>query len=275
MNKLIINFTSTGMVPTREMTPHVPITPEEIAKDIIRAGELGATMAHIHARGDDGKPTYKKSVYEDIIYRIKEKNPDMILVVTTSGRDEQAFEKRSEVLEISGDLKPDMASFTLSSLNFAKQASLNAPDIVRKLAEKMMDKGIKPELECFDLGMINYAKYLIKKELIKPPFYFNLLLGNIAGAQANLHTVGTMLNELPKDSIWALAGLGEHQKPMNALSIVMGGGVRVGLEDNIWYDKERTKLARNEELVTRIVNTAKANEREIATAKEVREMLNL
>ncbi|MBU0577917.1 3-keto-5-aminohexanoate cleavage protein [Patescibacteria group bacterium] len=275
MEKLIINFTPTGMIPNKDMTPHVPITPEEIADDVLRAAQLGASMVHLHGRDKEGEPTNDREIYEEIIGRIKEKNKDIIICVSTSGRNGADIDKRSEVLDISGNLKPDMASLTLSSLNFNKEASLNCPNTIKMLAEKMLERGIKPELEAFDIGMINYANYLIKKGLLKPPYYFNLFLGNIACAQANLLNVGLMLSELPEDSIWSLAGVGDHQTKMNTLAVVQGGGVRVGLEDNIWFDQERTQLATNDDLVKRIANTAKAIGREIASPQEVRKMLNL
>lgn len=275
MEKLIINFTPTGMIPTKELTPHVPITPEEIARDVLKAADLGASIVHLHARDEDGVPTYKREIYEDMISRIRKHNKDIIIGVSTSGRDFSEFEKRSQVLDIEGPLKPDMASLTLSSLNFNKTASINSPDMIQALAKKMQDKGIKAELEAFDVGMINYAKYLIKKELIRPPYYFNLLLGNVACAQANLLNVGVMLNELPEDSVWTLAGIGDHQSSMNSLAIVWGGGVRIGLEDNIWHTKERIELATNEGFVQRVVDTAKAIGREIANPAEVRELLGL
>ena len=275
MQKLIINFTPTGMIPIKEVTPHVPCTPAEISRDVLKAAEFGASMAHIHARDENGVPTYKKEVYKEIISRIRKKNNDILLCVSTTGRGFSEFEKRSEVLDIEEPYKPDMASLTLSSLNFNNQASLNSPDMIKALAKKMRDNDIKPELEAFDIGMINYAKYLIKKELLKPPYYFNLILGNVACAQANLLNVGIMLNELPPNSVWAIAGVGKYQLRMNFLSVVWGGGVRVGLEDNIWYDLERTKLATNEELVKRVVDTAKAIGREIATPRETRQILNL
>lgn len=275
MQKLIINFTPTGMIPTKEITPHVPYTPEEISLDVLKAAELGASMAHIHARNENGVPTYKKEVYKEIISRIRKKNKDILLCVSTSGRGFSEFKKRSEVLDIKEPYKPDMASLTLSSLNFNKQTSINSPDMIKAFAKKMLDNDIKPELEAFDIGMINYAKYLIKRELLKPPYYFNLILGNIACAQANLLNVGIMLNELPPNSVWALAGIGNYQLSINSLAVVWGGGVRVGLEDNIWYDPERTKLATNEELVKRVVEIAKAIGREIATPREARQILNL
>jgi 3-keto-5-aminohexanoate cleavage enzyme len=275
MDKLIINFTPTGMIPTKQMTPHVPVTPEEIAKEVLECAELGASMVHLHARDENGVPTYKKEVYRKIIKKIREKNKDIIICVSTSGRNVPDFEKRSEVLDLEEPYKPDMGSLTLSSLNFNKTASVNSPDTIKSLAKKMLDNGIKPELEVFDIGMINYANYLIKKELLKPPYYFNLLLGNIACAQADLLNLGIMLKELPKGSIWAVAGIGNNQLPMNSLSVVWNGNVRVGLEDNIWFDSKRTKLATNYELVKRIVDIAKALGREIATPTEVRKALGL
>jgi len=168
-----------------------------------------------------------------------------------------------------------MGSLTLSSLNFNKVASVNSPDMICDLAALMKEKGIVPELEVFDSGMINYAKYLEKKKLIHPPYYFNLLLGNIACAQADLLHAGVMINDLPDDTFWSLAGIGAEQIKMNSLSIAIGGGVRVGLEDNIWYDIERTKLATNADLLKRVHVIVKANGRAVMTPAEFRKKMNL
>jgi uncharacterized protein (DUF849 family) len=139
----------------------------------------------------------------------------------------------------------------------------------------MMEKGIKPELEVFDVGMINYAKYLIKKGLLKPPYYFNLLLGNIACAQANLMHLGYMIQELPENSYYSVAGIGNAQLPMNAVSISYGAGVRVGLEDNIWFDDKRTRLATNYKLVERLVSVASTLGRKVMTPTMLRNLLKL
>jgi len=253
----ILNFTPTGMIPTKEMTPHVPVQPAEIVAQVLEAADLGANMVHLHARSlESGTPTYKKIVYAEIIAGIRRGNKDLVICVSTSGRGFAEFEKRSECLELTGDLKPDMASLTLSSLNFNKEASMNSPDMIRSLASMMLDNGIKPEFEAFDLGMINYAHYLIHKGLAKPPYYFNLILGNIACAQADLLSLGLMIRELPADSIWSVGGIGDAQFKMNVLGIVEGGGVRVGLEDNIYFDADRAQLASNADLVRRIVSIA-------------------
>lgn len=274
--KFILNFTPTGMIPTKGMTPFVPVTPDEIINDVLNVVDLGVTMVHLHARDPKtGEPTYKKEIYADIIRGIRKREKNLILCVSTSGRKFTEFEKRSECLDLDGQVKPDLGSLTLSSLNFNKQASINPPQTIQDLARKMMEKGIKAELEAFDLGMINYSKYLIQKGLLLPPYYFNLILGNIACAQADILHLGLLIKELPEESVWSVGGVGDYQLQMNALALVAGGGVRIGLEDNIWYDVERTRLARNRDLIQRIVSIAKAMGREPASPKEARDLLKL
>lgn len=276
MENLIIDFTPTGMIPTKILTPHVPINNSEIIEDVLAACELGITKVHLHARDPQtGDPAYQKEIYGGIIEGLRKFAPYLVICVSLSGRTFNRFEERSEALDLEGCLKPDMGSLTLSSLNFNKIPSINSPEMIQSLAEKMLKKGIVPELEAFDAGMINYAKYLISKELIHPPCYFNLLLGNIACAQADILYAGLMIRDLPENSIWSLAGIGDHQLMMNSVAIAIGGGVRVGLEDNIWYDSFRTKLARNNDLIKRIHILAEANGREIMTPEEFRKKMNL
>jgi 3-keto-5-aminohexanoate cleavage enzyme len=260
MNDLIINFTPTGMVPTKSMTPHVPVTVNEIVEEVHEAYELGITLVHLHAReADTGEPTWKKEVYGPILEQLRRLCPDLVLCVSLSGRNFNEFEKRSAPIE----LYPDMGSLTLSSLNFPRQASVNSPDMIQQLAQKMLDYGVKPELEVFDIGMIHYARYLISKHLLKPPYYFNLLFGNVAGLQADPAEIGISLHALPERSFWALAGIGKQQLQMNTLAIAFGGGVRVGIEDNIFYDRDRLKLATNIEMIRRIHQLAEIFERPV------------
>lgn len=274
--KFILNFAPTGMIPTKEMTPYVPIRPEEIINDVLSVVDLGITMVHLHVRNPEtGEPSYKKELYAEIIRGIRTEEKDLILCVSTSGRNFSEFEKRSECLNLDGELKPDFGSLTLSSLNFNKQASINSPQMIQDLARMMLERGIKPELEVFDLGMINYAKYLISKGLLKAPYYFNLILGNIACAQADILHLGLMTKELPEGSIWSAGGVGDYQLPMNVIAIVADGGVRIGLEDNIWYDAERTRLATNRDLVKRIVMISEGMGLVPFTPKEARELLKL
>jgi uncharacterized protein (DUF849 family) len=218
---------------------------------------------------------YHKEIYGEIIQGIRKENKDLILCVSTSGRTYNSFDKRSECLELEGELKPDYASLTLSSLNFNKQASINTPDMIKDLAKKMKDRGIRPELEVFDLGMVNYAKYLIRKGRLSPPYYFNIILGNIACAQANMLHLGLIVNELPEDSIWSAGGVGDPQLQTNILAITAGGGARVGIEDNIWFDEERTELATNYDLVKRIVSIAETLQKRPYSPFEAGDLLRL
>jgi len=274
--KLIINFIPTGNIPTKQMTPHAPISVSEIIEDVHQAWEVGVTMVHIHARNPvTAEPSHKAELYADIISGIRRFAPGLIICVSLSGRVFTEFDKRAEPLQLDGELKPDMGSLTLSSVNFNKQASINEPDIIKALALRMKERHILPELEVFDIGMINYAHYLANKDLIRSPFYFNLLLGNIACAQADLLHISVMIRDLPPNSFWSLAGFGNSQLIMNSVAIAMGGGVRVGLEDNIYYDRKRKKLAKNIDLLHRIHTIAEANERPLMTSKELRKLLNL
>ncbi|SFN59095.1 Uncharacterized conserved protein, DUF849 family [Algoriphagus ornithinivorans] len=267
-NQILINFCPTGMVPQKSITPHVPISPQEIIEQTHEAYELGITIAHLHARDEEGIPTYKKTTYRDIFEGVRKHCPKLIICGSSSGRNFSEFEKRSEVIE----LQPDMCSLTLSSLNFLKQASVNDPDMIIALAEKMVDNGVVPELECFDLGMINYGKYLIKKGILKGPFYWNLLFGNIAGFQPSLIQIGTAIQEIPESHIFSLGGLGEHQLAVNSIAIAQGYGVRIGLEDNIWWDEKRTRHCTNLELVRRIHDLMVIHGRELLTSETLRKI---
>ena len=171
--------------------------------------------------------------------------------------------------------KPDMASLTLSSLNFNRTISTNEPQMIQDIVAKMNEKGIKPELEIFDLGMINYAEYLTKKGMLHPPHYANIILGNIAGAQPTLLQSGALVVNLPKDTIFSMGAIGRFQLPTNAISIATGHGVRVGLEDNIWYDDERTKLASNEDYLIRIHQIMDLFGKKLCPSSELRKKLNL
>ncbi len=246
------------------MTSHVPVSPTEIVEQTHEACELGITIAHIHARDEDGTPTYKASVYREIFEGLRKHCPDLIICASTSGRNWSEFQKRSEVIE----LGPDMCSLTLSSLNFVRQASLNAPDMIVNLAEKMKQYGVVAELECFDMGMINYGKYLINKGIIVGPFYWNLLFGNIAGFQPNLTQISAAVNDIPDSHYIGLAGLAGSQLQVNAVAVAMGMGVRVGIEDNIWWDQNRSRLASNIELIRRIHQLMEIHGSSLMTSKE-------
>jgi uncharacterized protein (DUF849 family) len=259
---LIVNFTPTGMVPTKEMTPHVPISVAEIVEQVHEACELGITLVHLHARSETtGKPTWEAAVYARIFEGIRRHCPDLVLCASLSGRNFNEFEKRSEVLS----LHPDMGSLTLSSLNFPGQASVNSPEMIRLLAEAMLANGVHPEMEVFDLGMMHYGHYLIQKGLIQPPYYVNIIAGNVAGIQADMTELGMARHLVPHGACWAFGGIGRHQMTAAALAVASGGGVRIGLEDNIYVDYGRKKLATNIDLIKKVHALADMFERPVMT----------
>jgi 3-oxoadipate:acetyl-CoA acetyltransferase len=272
---LIINAALTGMVPTKADNSAVPVTPAEIAADAYECVEAGASIVHLHARADDGRPTYRKEAYAEIISAVRERCPEVIVCASTSGRTFKTFQERSEVLELDDDVRPELASLTLGSLNFPKQASVNDPEMIRALAERMQERGIIPELEIFDFGMVDYAKYLLEREILQPPLYFNLILGSLGTLSATPFNLAAVVASLPSDSTWAGGGIGRFQFVVNSMAIAMGGHVRVGLEDNLWLDTRKELPATNPELVGRLARVAVAVERRIAKPDDARRMIGL
>ena len=244
--KKIINFTPTGTQTTRDNS-NAPLLPNEIIDEVHKAYELGITMVHVHARDPkDFSNTYKKDMYRPIIEGIRKHCPDLPICVSLTGRLHPEFEKRSEVLE----LYPDMGSLTMSSINFPKSASVNEPEMILKLIEKMDQYGVIPEIECFDSGMINYTNYLIKKGILKGPHYMNVIFGNIYNAQIDSATLASITNSLPLNTKVCFGGIGKDQLNSNVLGLIYGDGVRVGLEDNLYFKNK--ELATNIDLLKRI-----------------------
>ena len=271
VGKLIIQVAPTGNVPTRKQTPHVPLTPDEIAQDTYDAYRLGASIVHVHARDEEGNPTYRKEIFHEIFSRIRSKCPEIIINASTSGRIHPEVQLRTEVL----DLNPDMASLTMGSLNFPTQPSVNSMETLRKLAKLMTDRGMIPELEIFESGFINTGKYFLKHGLLKEPLHFTLLLGSLGSIPADIRDLTYLVDSLPPKSVWSATGIGRFQTQVNVASIIMGGHVRIGIEDSIYYDYEKRELATNSKLVERIVRISRELGREVATPKEAREILDL
>lgn len=250
---VIINLAGTGMIPIKSMTPHVPITSQEIIETTLRCAEMGVQISHIHPRDEDGKPTWKKEAFQRIIAGIREKNPNILISATTSGRNWSDFERRSECLDLEGDDKPDLASLTIGSMNFIRTASVNPPDMIHQLGQKMMDRGIKAELEIFDAGMLHKAKLMLQTGLLRDPKpYFNVLLGSLGTAPLHPAVFAGIHALLPDNCEWAVAGVGNYQLDANVMSLAYGGNIRVGLEDNIYFDRAKETLASNEQLVERL-----------------------
>lgn len=266
----VLNLAPTGMVPTRDQSATVPLQPDEIIADVLACADYGITTVHIHARDADGAPTQDPSVFAQIVEGLRGARPDLVICATTSGRTHPDLATRAAVLDLPQDLRPDAASLTLASMNFARSASVNAPETVRGLASRMLDRGILPELEIFDTGMANYAAYLLERGELRSPLYANLFFGNIAGAQVSLLGMAATLSGLPPDTTWSFAGIAGAQLPANAVALAMGGGVRTGLEDNLWLDADRTRPASNLDLVRRIHDLASIHGRPLMTSTQFR-----
>jgi uncharacterized protein (DUF849 family) len=271
----IINAAITGMVPTRAETPYVPLTPEEIGEDAAAVREAGAAVVHLHPRDENGVPTSNREIYARVIAAVRERAPDLIISATCSGRIERTLEARSTPLLFEDDLRPDLGSLTCGSLNFPKQVSINEPEMIAGLAKLMKDNGIKPEIEVFEPGMINNARYLMSKGLIGEPLYVNMLMGNLGTCPAGGCDLAWMVKSLPENSIWSAAGIGRYQLSVNSMALAMGGHVRVGIEDNPYYDwKDRTP-ASNTQLIERLVRIGTELGRRPATPAEARQIIGL
>jgi uncharacterized protein (DUF849 family) len=235
--KKIINFTPTGTQTDRNNS-FAPLLPNEIIDVVHEANEVGISIVHLHARDEETlKNTYKKEVYQKIIEGIKKHCPDLLICVSLTGRNFPELDRRSEVLQ----LYPDMGSLTMSSLNFPTGASINQPDIILSLIEEMDKYGVLPEIECFDTGMLNYTNYLISKNKLKPPYHINVILGNIYNGQCDFGTLSVIKSNLPENSYTCIGGIGSQQLKSITYGLLDFDGIRIGLEDNLYYkDKEKT-----------------------------------
>jgi uncharacterized protein (DUF849 family) len=274
---LIVNLAATGAVADAGKNPGVPITVPRIIEDVVACAMQGIGIAHLHVRDGAGAPSCDPALFADVIagLRARPETRDLVLCTTTSGRHGQSLEQRSAVLRLPRPVRPEMASLTLGSLNFPNGASVNAPDTIRALAAAMAEAEVKPELEIFDLGMIEFAKALISDGLVAPPYYFNLILGNIGALRSTVQHLAFAVTLLPENSIVSVGGIGRSQAEAIALGIAAGYGVRTGLEDNLWADAKTRRPATNAGLVAQATAIAAAVGRPIADIAQTRAILGL
>jgi len=272
MEKLIITVGITGSRITRQQTPHIPILPEEIAQSGIEAWRAGASILHIHVRDPKtGLGAQDLSVFKEVVDRIRSET-DVILCLTTSGIPGRNLEFRERLVPLS--LNPELVSFDAGSINMRENVFLNPPEFLELLAKETLEKGIKPELEVFEVGMVETCIRYLEKGLLKPPLHFQFVLGVIGGMPATAKSILHLSEIVPVGSTWSVIGTGIGQLPMAMIAMTMGGHVRVGLEDNLYYS--RGVLAKtNAELVERIVRISKEFGREVATPDETRKILSL
>ncbi len=219
MQKLIITVALTGNVPTKKMNPTLPVTPAEIAADVTACANAGACLFHVHARDRDQKPTLDLAVYKRIVAAIKKTTPNVILQLSTGARAGTDAEARINPVR----LLPEMASFTTGSNNLPGIVYANAPAFIENLASVFRDTGVKPEIEVFEAGMINNARYLHKKGLIGAPLHFDFVLGAPGAMPASVRNLVFLSESIPWNSTWTVAGIGKDEIPMATAAIVMGG----------------------------------------------------
>jgi 3-keto-5-aminohexanoate cleavage enzyme len=270
--KLIITVGITGSRITRAQTPYIPITPEEIAQSGIEAWRAGASVLHVHVRDPKtGFGTQDISIFKEVVDRIRSET-NGILCLTTSGIPGRNLPIEERLNPLS--LKPELVSFDAGSINMGEHVFLNLPEFLETLAKETLARGIKPELEVFEVGMVYTCLRYLGKGLLKTPLHFQFVLGTPAGMPATPKSLLHLSEIIPQDSTWSVIGIGVGQLPMATMGMVMGGHVRVGLEDNIYYSKG--VLAKNNaQLVERVVRVAKIFGREIATPSDARKILNL
>lgn len=269
MEKLIITVAPTGNLPTRELTPHVPLTAAEIAADIAACHAAGAAICHIHARDDAGRPTHEVKYFAAILGELDKTGCPIVRQISTGGRAGKTPEARAEGLT----LNPLSASLTTGSTNFPNMAYVNDPALVDYLAGVMRERNIKPELEIFDVAMIANALDLKKRGLLKEPLQFNLVMGIKGAIPATPKNLLFLVDSLPPGAVWSVSIIGPEHVRLSMMAMAMGGHVRVGVEDNIWLSKG--VLATNVAQVERIAALARAMGREIATPDEAKKILGL
>jgi 3-keto-5-aminohexanoate cleavage enzyme len=251
------------------MNPHLPVSPGEIAASAVRCRKAGASLIHVHARDLNGKPTLDPQVFARIHSLISERT-DLIVQISTGGRAGMGAEARSAAVRL---LRPDMASLTTGSMNFPDRVYANSFELIELLARTMKEAGTKPEMEVFEPGMIANAQMLVAKDLATEPLHFDFVLGSRGSLPATAKNLLHLSETIPPGSTWTVAGIGRGQLPMAVLAILMGGHVRVGLEDNLYYRKG--ELATNEQLVARVARIATEVGRPVATPAEARQILGL
>lgn len=272
MEKLIVTAAITGSRITRKITPYIPITPEEIVQSAVECWEAGAAIVHIHVRDPDtGLGTQNMELFRQVVEPLREKT-DLILCLTTSGIPGRNLPAEERLAPI--ELKPELASFDAGSINLGGFAFINSPEFLERSAKNMADAGVKPELEVFDLGMIITCLRMRDEGKLAEPLHFQFVLGTPWGAPATPKSLLHLLEHIPQNSTWSVIGIGKGHLPMSMMALVMDGHIRVGLEDNIYYD--RGVLAEtNAQFVARIVRIAREYGREVATPDEARRILNI
>ena len=271
MDKLIISCCICGAEVTKENNPAVPYTVEEIAREAKSAYDAGAALIHLHVRWDDGTPTQDKGRFQECVDAIRKVCPDVIIQPSTGGAVGMTDLERLQSTEITPT--PEMATLDCGTCNFGgDEIFINTDNTINNFGDIMKERGIKPECEVFDKGMIDLALKAAKKGHIDYPIHFDFVLG--VQMTATVRDLVYMATSIPAGCTWTATGIGKTAWDIAAATIAMGGHVRVGFEDNVYMSKGVLAKS-NGEMVERVVQMAKLMNREVATPAEAREILGL
>ena len=273
MPPMVITAAMVGAEVTRAQTPALPITAEEIGEDAAKCREAGAAMVHIHVRTPEGKPSQDTELFRAAIRAIRSRC-DVLIQVSTGGAVGMSVDERCGPLKLTGSDRPDMATLSTGTVNFGDDVFWNPRPLVRDIATRIKALGLRPEIECFDAGMVDEAYALEKEGFLAFPAHFDFVLGVGGALAARPEALDFLRGYVPAGSTWTCAAMGRHQLPFVELSAERGGNARVGLEDNIYLSKG--VLAKgNYELVAEAARRAKGKGRVLATPQEARELLRL
>jgi 3-keto-5-aminohexanoate cleavage enzyme len=268
MDPLIITCAPVGAELRIDQTPYLPYTPALLGETARAVREAGGSIIHVHCRNDDGSNTHSVERFREAYGAVREAS-DLIVQFSTGGAIGMTPEERAGVLQ----LRPEMATLTCGTVNFGDDVFENSFPIMRGILKKMHEFDVRPELEIFDKGHLANARRLARERLLSFPQHVDFVLGVPGGLEATVQNLGDLVDDLPDGCTWSVAGIGRQQLPMAMAAIAMGGHVRVGLEDNVFYS--RGKLARNEELVARVARIAAEAGRPVATPDQARKVLGL
>lgn len=269
MSKAVVTAALTGPIATKADNPNLPTTPEEIAESARGAAEAGAAVVHLHLRDADGRPTADLEIARRVVAAVEESCPALIQLSTGVGLD-VAFEDRARLVEA----RPRMASLNPCSMSFGAGEFRNPPDGVRRLAARMRELGIKPELEIYDTGHLEVALQLVEEDLVEDPLSFSIVMGVRGGMPATPTALVELVARLPPDAVWQAIAIGRANLPLTAIGLAMGGNARTGMEDTLML-RRGVPATSNGELVARLVEVARSLEREIATPADVEQLLGL
>jgi 3-keto-5-aminohexanoate cleavage enzyme len=266
---VVITVAPTGAEVTREANPNVPYTPQEIADEVVRAADEGASVVHIHARTDQGRPTTDPDVLGRIRDLIRERC-DVVIGMSTGAEVGMSHEERIRVL----DAEPEIASLNTGSMNFGREVFDNHPTLIEALAKRMIADGIRPELEIYDVGMLGTAGRLLADGLVPGPPLYNFVLGVPGGIAGSPENLLALLHNRPSPGPWTVTGVGRNQLPLTTMACVLGGHMRVGFEDNAYYRKGQPARS-NADLVARARRIAEELGRPAASPDEARRILGV